>query len=297
MAKGRRRNKQTSKTERTTVEFPLWRKKVDNSLFRDRGTTVPLWACRMWDFDRVFPGLIKTADPASSVAVLFRQKRFDGKVVSTHPKRRAQKVYRFYFSEDLQSELKEVFLMSFMRDLESRLRDDATDIEKDIPFWEFLDIEFDASTKVFRLAAHYTQLPLFPELFKRLTYSPLLKRIDDELGGKAEFRIHKQDWRPRDEYETEIGAENVIYTLIDTSARLLYVGEAENLLRRIKAGHDLIQGWDFYRYDQLPPMTKTQRVALERMMIRAFASVLGNMRGIPTLEISDYRLVNERIDL
>ena len=34
MPKRGRRNRQTAKTERTNVEFPLWRKKVDNSIFR-----------------------------------------------------------------------------------------------------------------------------------------------------------------------------------------------------------------------------------------------------------------------
>jgi hypothetical protein len=37
--------------------------------------------------------------------------------------------------------------MSHMRDLESRLRKDTTDIETQIPFWEFLDIEFDGQKK------------------------------------------------------------------------------------------------------------------------------------------------------
>jgi hypothetical protein len=31
--------------------------------------------------------------------------------------------------------------------------------------------------------------------------------------------------------------------------------------------HPDIKDWDFYRYDQLPPMPKQQRVALERMFI------------------------------
>ena len=70
-----------------------------------------------------------------------------GRVVSTHPEGRANKVYRFYFDEALLRRLKEVFLMSHMRDLESRLRKDTTDLETQIPFWEFLDIEFDAEKK------------------------------------------------------------------------------------------------------------------------------------------------------
>ena len=121
------------------------------------------------------------------------------------------------------------------------------------------------------MSAHYTQEPVFPELFKRLTYSPSLKRIDDELVGKKEFRIHKQDGRPREDFEAEIGAENIIYMLIDTAKKLIYIGEADNLVRRCSAGHPSIKDWDYYRYDVLPPMTKKQRVALERMFIRGFA--------------------------
>ena len=30
--------------ERSDVEFPIWRKKVDKSLFEHNGTTVPEWA-------------------------------------------------------------------------------------------------------------------------------------------------------------------------------------------------------------------------------------------------------------
>jgi len=44
-------NRTTSKAERTNVECPLWRKKVDNSIFRDAGTTIPNWACDLWKFD------------------------------------------------------------------------------------------------------------------------------------------------------------------------------------------------------------------------------------------------------
>ena len=39
----------SARTERSDIEYPLWRKKVDNSIFRSKGTTVPMWACRMWE--------------------------------------------------------------------------------------------------------------------------------------------------------------------------------------------------------------------------------------------------------
>ena len=188
--------------------------------------------------------------------------------------------------------------MSVMRDTEKRLRtkkDSA--IERDIPFWEFLDIEFDEETKTVHMTAHYTQIPTFPKLFHSLTSSPIIKRIDDELKGKDTNRIYKQDWRPREELKAEIGAENVIYMLIDTKEKLLYVGEADRLIQRLQRGHSSIKKWNFYRYDVLPEALREFRKELERMVIRIFATVLLNERDIQTKEISKYRLANKKIDL
>ena len=84
--------------------------------------------------------------------------------------------------------MKDVFLMSFVRDIEDRLRkskgEEKTSIEDEIPFWEFLDIEYDRGVKTFYFEAYYTQKPAFSELFRRFIESPILHKIDDELGEK-----------------------------------------------------------------------------------------------------------------
>lgn len=292
----RKKNKQTKTLERTKVAFPLWRKKIDNSIFRDAGTTIPNWVCKLWKFDEVFPGILSSKDSKTQVSVVFDGITYKGRVVSTHPKVRANRVYRFFFDDELLARLKETFLMSHMRDLESRLRDDSADIETQIPFWEFLDMEFDHKRKRFFLTAHYKQIPTFPALLKNLIGSPAIKRLEEHVTHPDHFRIQKQDWRPRVMYETELGASNVIYTLIDTRAKLVYIGEAGDLIRRFKAGHSEIKDWDFYRYDQLPPVSKNLRVALERMIIRLLASLLENNAGILTKSISGYRLANRKVD-
>ena len=284
--------------ERTNVDFPLWRKKVDRSLFQHNGTAIPNWVCNAWSLDGVFPGFKGKRDENSMISIRFNRKEYDGNVTCSRPRNRANKIYRLWFGDELKSELKEVFLMSFMRDIEGRLQSGgASDIEREIPFWEFLDIEFDSESKTVLMTAHYTQVPTFPELFRRLTYSPALKRIDDELNDKDATRIYKQDWRSREELETEIGAENVIYMLIDTNEKLFYIGEADRLVQRFRGEHPSIRNWNFYRYDVLPEALREFRVQLERMMIRSFAAVLPNNRDIPMKEISGFRLANDRIDL
>lgn len=60
--------------------------------------------------------------------------------------------------------------MSYMRTLEGLLNRDG-EVEAAIPFWEFLDVEFDPPNKTFILSSYYTQLPSFPHLFARLVGS------------------------------------------------------------------------------------------------------------------------------
>lgn len=55
---------------------------------------------------------------------------------------------------------------------------------------------------------------------------------------------------------------------------------------------------DFFRYDVLPDSLAPFRVDLERMVIRDFAALLDNKRGVDSeISISDYRLMNDKIDI
>ena len=125
---------------------------------------------------------------------------------------------------------------------------------------------------------------------------PPLWRICDELAGKSAERIHKQKWKPRLEYEAEIGAINVIYMLADTVKRLLYVGEADSLISRFRRGHELIPDWNYYRYSALPQLFAEHRLQLERMVIRDIDALLGENAAALPVAISDFKLVNLRID-
>ena len=288
------------KAERTDVESNLWRKKVDNTFFRYQATAVPRWVAKGWNLEKYFPdrsGTLKRNDPASLMRLQFNRKIFEGNVTVTHPAKRANKVHRLLFPDALCEEMKKVFSMSYMRDIESALRNDQSDIEKDIPFWEFVDIEFFAEKKLFKLTAHYTQEAYFPELFKHLSGSPALKTVEDLIFDKKELRIHKQDWKSFDLLETEIGATNVIYYLADPTNAEIYIGETDNLISRLQQHKKSNRNWQRYRYEKLPDNTpKSTRVALERMIIRSYATFLKNKSGIETLDISEFSLTNKKID-
>ena len=284
--------------ERSDVRHPLWRKKVDGSLLRHAETPIPGWVIALWELQPQFPHKGSRGDPRSVVTLRFQGHSFTG-AVTWQGRTKSARRYRLWFEDSLRYALADTFVMSHMRYLEKCLRatgGDSSDVEKEIPFWEFLDVEYARATKTFHLKAYYVQRPAFRALFSRMSDGPPLKSIRDELAGKTLDRIYKQIWKPRKEFETEFGATNVLYMLADTRRRELYIGEAGRLIARLRRGHDLIPGWDYYRYDALPAALSPYRLQLERMLIRDLYSLLdASAAGLP-VQLSQFKLVNVRID-
>lgn len=286
------------KLERSDIEFPLWRKKVDATLFKDAATPIPKWLCKAWEINTLFPESFSKKDASSDVEIDYNNKKYLGHVVQM----KNQRMFRLFFDKQLGDVLKDVFLMSYMRSIEQDLRRNKVEyseqeIESEIPFWEFLDIEFDSQNKIFYFKAYYIQKPAYVELFKELVKSHTLKIIDDLLNAKDEFRFVKQDWESRKKLKTQIDAKNVIYNLIDTANKKIYIGEAESLVQRLNQNRDVIKDWDYYRFDCLPEgLTRIQRIAIERLLIRTFASFFNNKKGIPSMKVSEFDLANEKID-
>lgn len=288
--------------ERTDVRFPLWRKKVDSSLFAHLGTVIPNWVCRLWNIQQHFDDCSSKKDPRSLVSIQFKKQRYDGFVtVAKHG--RATPTYRLWYSPLILHELKDTFLMTYMRDLDAQLRKDSaerrkvrSEAEDEMPFWEFLDIEFDESTRTFHFKAHYILKPTFPYLFKYLQGTPTLQRIEDSLSKTTKPRIYKQPWRPRTALAHLPEQENVIYYLLDSQTKMFYIGEAQKLKQRLSGDHSSISKWDHFRFDTLPPELAPFRLTLERMLIRAFASIMKCSSDISCYQLTEFSLVNERID-
>jgi hypothetical protein len=168
------------KSERQNVEFAIWRKKVHKSLFEYGGITIPMWACKMWTLPALFGGVTSKNQPEAAAHVTFQDQTYSASVTASSPHGRRNPAFRLWFDPALSYELKQSFLMSYMRSLEADLGH-AQDIESDIPFAEFLDIEFDHEQRIFRFVSNYTMRPEFPHLFKRLLGSPAIKK-----GGMPE---------------------------------------------------------------------------------------------------------------
>ena len=165
--------------ERRKVDHPLWRKKVDKSLLKSN-TSIPKWVCKMWGIDDDFRGVTSQHHHDSNVIIRFNEKKFSGQITELKRGKKSTQ-FRLWFEPSLALELQGVFVMSYLRSLEQALsKEKPKDIEEDIPFWEFLDIEFDRSKKLFKFVSYYTQKPLFPKLFQALIDSPLIQKITHE---------------------------------------------------------------------------------------------------------------------
>lgn len=286
------------KLERSDIKFPLWRKKVDSSLFSKAHTPIPNWCVKAWNIDKVFGINTSRKIPAADVKIKFDKNEFEGWVTYSHNK---DTTYQLFLSKEFVERLKDFFIMSYMRSLEQRLRKgnpiyENKDIEQEVPFWEFLDIEFDYQRKIFNCKAHYFQKPIFPELFKQFARSHLLKDMENRLLNKGDFKFIKEDWISRGEIKTFLERRNIIYYLIDTENKLLYIGESDHT-KRIAQSRKEIPHWNYFRVDCLPEwLSKSERLELERLIIRSFASVLINNKGVKYQLISEFLLVNKKID-
>ena len=280
------------KVERSNIEFPLWRKKVDSSLLKTSETPIPNWLHSVWSIS------LLDISKQLQVDILFNKKRFSGKLRWTKNGPNSKQL-RFSFESGLGDLLKEEFLMSYMRSLEGDIRKSKnmpSDLEKEIPFWEFIDIEFDVEKKTFYFTNHYSISADFQYLYSAIKQSQVLHLIDEQHNF-SKSKIFKSDWLDKKELKNNLDVKNVIYYLIDKENKEIYIGQANSLTQRLSGSRNEIPNWTHYRFDKLPnTFSERDRVLLERFLIRGYASLLKNSESIESINISDYVLKNKVID-
>jgi len=148
--------------ERTKVQFPMWRKKVDSSLLINNMTPLPQWVVKMFGIESI-EGMANTL----VVNIDYHSGQYEGKVrIKNRNKRERQ--YFLEFGSDLSKELRKSFVMSYIRGVEKTNRKiRGYKLEKEeFPFWEFLDIEFNKEKRTFIFTVWYRQSAIFPSLFR-----------------------------------------------------------------------------------------------------------------------------------
>ena len=102
--------------ERSNIDYPLWRKKVDATFLRDYETPIPNWLLDIWNIQENFDHVRSKSDIDSKVDIIFNNNTYPGFIT----KQKTPTGYRFRLSYDkhLMLELREAFLMTYMRSLE-----------------------------------------------------------------------------------------------------------------------------------------------------------------------------------
>ncbi len=142
------------------------------------------------------------------------------------------------------------------------------------------------------------------EVFIRIEneWNTLFERLAEEnvfgwlFNKKKSYLINRSThWISAKDFNKHAGAVNVIYYLANTKKKLLYIGKAEILGNRVKLGrnHQNMPGdWNKFRYDILDTEYATILDKVEDHTIRAFASVLANNKSFSSLNVGNYKLVN-----
>lgn len=131
-------------------------------------------------------------------------------------------------------------------------------------------------------------------LFERLADENVFGWIFDKKD--KEYLIQRStEWIKVNDFKKHKDSFNVIYYLVNTKKKLLYIGKAENLGKRVKPGHKhqgMDGDWDLFKYDVIRPEFSNILERIEDHTIRSFAAVLKNKKGYSSINVSDYTLVN-----
>lgn len=174
--------------ERSDVDHPLWRKKVDRSLLQLGVTPLPQWVCAMWQITECFSGVSSVGDKNSEVHVVLknghpRHESYLGHVTCL-TKGRAFPLFRLFLDDAVKTWLRNEYQMSYVRAIEAVLSNKKCGDEDGTGnSWEFLDIEYDRSQKTFYLVAHYKHGTTFPNLSEYLARTDFLAKL---TGGNVD---------------------------------------------------------------------------------------------------------------
>ncbi len=284
--------------ERRDVRGLLWRKKIDASLFRTQETPIPKWVARMWEIPKHFPNLPSKQTESNKIQILWGNskswEKLNGWLLL---KSGRDNEYKIRFSKIFSRRLVTSAPGSFFEALESALSHQKDEETVNRSHWEFLDIEFIPEDKTFRCRVYFNQKTDFPNLFQALINSPLLAALEQEhLLNKTVIKAQFSSWKSFEGLGNQVETHNCIYTLLDSKSRKFYIGQASNLLSRLKQHHkNEAANWTEYRYCTLPAELSSHREVIERLIINLMADLFptsDDERG--KLDV-DYLLTNLKV--
>ncbi len=270
---------------------PLY-KKVDNSVFK-YGVTIPKSHIKYFEFGK--PIKAGTSRP---VNIVWGKDKFQVRL--SHVKRNKYgNVYqiRWDSNKELINKLRRTFIHSYIVITSKKILHERKKSSKQfrtiISSGEEVFILTPMNSSNIKLEVFVQIKDEWDPLFKRLVEDKVFDWITDKT--KDYLIVRSTKWIDVKEFNKHKDEKNVIYYLVNSKKKHLYIGKAAILGKRVKPGrtHQGMSGdWDKFRYDVIKPEYALFLERIEDHTIRAFASVLKNKIGYPTLGLSDYTLVN-----
>lgn len=145
-------------------------------------------------------------------------------------------------------------------------------------------------------------IQFLPFIKSSTPYDPLFKKLVDTNAFYFMDKLDKKsliskstNWISISKLKDEPNQDFVIYYLMDTVNKKLYIGSAKKLKDRVVPGRSEIPNWNYFRYEIVNPEFSSLLRSIEYHSIANFARFLDNNANIGILDIgfSEYKLVNK----
>jgi len=269
-------------------------KKIDRSMM-DWGFTIPVDSIK--DFEGGNP---LKAGSSREIKIQWDNKNYDAKLC--HVKRTnysSVHQIRYDNNKDLLKKIRKTFIQSYVILKSQKEFFDVSKKER-----EHFRTNLSGGQQEVLILKPINQKIIKAEVFIKIEneWNALFERLAEEnvfgwaFDKDKKYLISRStNWIKIKDFKKHANATNVIYYLANTKKKLLYIGKAEVLGKRVKPGkqHQNMPGdWDIFRYDIVKLEYSNILERIEDHTIRALASILKNSKNYPSLELSSYKLVN-----
>lgn len=205
------------------------------------------------------------------------------------------KAYQLHFKQDLLYRIKETFIQSYILIRSQIYEKDTnkqycTNIPKEcqeeikVTILNPTCFEFDIESKC---------STVYDNVFKNLLFEDIFGWMGKGVNEYNKMITISSNWMPITEIQKHSETPYVIYYLLDDINKQIYIGSAKRLGDRVKQGRPEIPGWNKFRFEKLHESYYKDLHNIEYHSIINFSKFFKNNGNKPSVNISDYVLVNK----
>nr|WP_307989230.1 hypothetical protein [uncultured Niameybacter sp.] len=257
--------------------------KIKKSLLKDTKITI-----RQDEIQSLFENAIEwDVGYAEEIVLRFNNETYSGRIA--YKPRNAKKnggnpYYQLSYTKKLGKELQKEFIHTMLA-----IQNKGSESNKEV-----LQLKSNISGEIelIPFIKHKTE---YDEFFKKVIEWNILDLYTDKKDDKAnDIIIYSSDWIDKEELEVHKSVNYVVYYLMDTQNKEIYIGCCTNLGDRGMESRREIPGWNKFKYEVINPKYWGIREKIEEHVIRAFASIMKNGGNQNYFPITEYKLKNKR---